>query len=70
MHALGRPSSTDMKLFQHPDFDQAILNAADHFRGRGLRAAVIEKDYFAIEALRIIANTAGDRVIFKGGTSL
>lgn len=35
----------------------------------GLRAAVLEKDYFVTEALRIIA-ASGDRVIFKGGTSL
>jgi predicted nucleotidyltransferase component of viral defense system len=59
-----------MNLFEHPDFDQAVLGAAEHFRGRGLRSAVIEKDYFATEALRIIAETAGDKVIFKGGTSL
>jgi hypothetical protein len=35
-----------------------------------LRPAVIEKDYYVTEALRIIAVTAGDKVIFKGGTSL
>jgi hypothetical protein len=34
-----------MRLHEHPDFDQAILRAADHFRARGLRAAFIEKDY-------------------------
>ena len=38
--------------------------------GRGLRPAVIEKDYYVTEALRIISVTAGDKVIFKGGTSL
>ncbi len=59
-----------MRLFEHPDFDQAILRAEEHFRGRGLRPAVIEKDYYVTEALRIIAETAGDKVIFKGGTSL
>ena len=59
-----------MKLFQHSDFEQAILQAAEHFRGRGLRPAIIEKDYFVTEALRIIASTAGDKAIFKGGTSL
>ena len=36
----------------------------------GLRPAIIEKDYYVTEALRIIAATAGDKVIFKGGTSL
>jgi hypothetical protein len=59
-----------VKLFEHPDFDQVILQAVDYFEGRGLHPAVIEKDYYVIEALRIIAATAGDKVIFKGGTSL
>src|SRR5881394_350561 len=59
-----------MKLFEHPDFEQAIIRAAEHFRTRSLREAIIEKDYFVTEALRIIENTAGDKVIFKGGTSL
>ena len=59
-----------MKLCEHPDFDQAILRAADHFRGSGLRPALIEKDYFVTEALRAIASAADDKVIFKGGTSL
>jgi predicted nucleotidyltransferase component of viral defense system len=59
-----------VKLFEHPDFEQAILQAAEHFRGQGLRPAIIEKDYYVTEALRIIAVTAADKVIFKGGTSL
>jgi len=59
-----------MKLFEYPDFEQAILRAAEHFRPRGLRPAIIEKDYFVTEALRLIATTMGDRVLFKGGTSL
>jgi hypothetical protein len=59
-----------MRLFQHPDFEQAIIRAAEHYRGQGLRPAIIEKDYYVTEALRIIADTAGDKVIFKGGTSL
>jgi hypothetical protein len=58
-----------MKLYEHPDFEQAILRAAGHFRGRGLRPAIVEKDYYATETLRIAAR-AGDRVVFKGGTSL
>jgi hypothetical protein len=32
-----------MKLCEHPDFEQAILQAADHFRDRGFRPALIEK---------------------------
>src|SRR5258708_31887094 len=67
----GRPgSAADVKLFEHPDFEQALLRATEYFRNRRLRPAIIEKDYYVTEALRIIAATAGDKVIFKGGTSL
>jgi hypothetical protein len=66
---MASEGAAPMKLFEHHDFGQAILRAAEHFRSRGLRPAVIEKDYYVTEALRLIA-TAGDKVIFKGGTSL
>lgn len=59
-----------MRLFEHRDFEQAVLQAAEYFRGRGLRPAIIEKDYYVTEALRLVAATAGDKIIFKGGTSL
>jgi hypothetical protein len=59
-----------MRLFEHPDFEQAILRASEHFSRQGLRPAIIEKDYFVTEALRVIATTATDKIIFKGGTSL
>jgi len=59
-----------MRLCEHPEFAQAILAAERHFRDRGLRAAVIEKDYYVTETLRMIAAAAPGRVIFKGGTSL
>jgi len=59
-----------LKLFEHPDFEQAILQATEHFRERKLRPAIIEKDYYVTEALRAIATTSGGKVIFKGGTSL
>ncbi|NNM85883.1 MAG: nucleotidyl transferase AbiEii/AbiGii toxin family protein [Phycisphaerales bacterium] len=59
-----------MKLFEHPDFQQAVLRTAQHFQRRNLRPAMIEKDYFVTEVLRLIAATMGDKVIFKGGTSL
>jgi hypothetical protein len=59
-----------MYLFEHPDFDQAILAAEAHFSGLGLRAAMIEKDYYVTEALRALAAAAGQTIIFKGGTSL
>jgi len=58
-----------VKLFEHPDFEQSILRAAEHFRARGLRPAIIEKDYYVTGALQIVA-ASGDKVIFKGGTSL
>jgi hypothetical protein len=59
-----------LRLFEHRDFDQAVLQAAEHFGPQGLRPALIEKDYYVTEALRIIAGAVGDKVIFKGGTSL
>lgn len=59
-----------MKLFQHDDFEQLALRAADHFGSAGLSPAAIEKDYFVTEALRLIAGAYGNQVIFKGGTSL
>lgn len=60
-----------MRLFEHPDFEQAILEAAEYFRERGLRPAIIEKDYYVTEALRAIAvSNINDIIIFKGGTSL
>jgi hypothetical protein len=59
-----------MKVFQHRDFEQAILGAEQHFHARKLRPAIIEKDYYVTVALRIIAAAAPDKIIFKGGTSL
>ena len=59
-----------MKLFEHKDFEQAILGAEQHFAARKLRPAIIEKDYYVTEALRIIAAAPPDKIIFKGGTSL
>jgi hypothetical protein len=59
-----------VKLFEHQDFEQAVIRAAEFFRSRGLRPAIIEKDYYVTEALRIIEQEAGGKVIFKGGTSL
>lgn len=59
-----------MKLFELPEFEQAVLAAEVHFRAQGLRAAVIEKDYFVTEALRLVSKAAADKAIFKGGTSL
>jgi hypothetical protein len=44
-----------MRPCKHPDFEQAILQASDHFQDRSLRPAIIEKDYYGTEALRIVA---------------
>jgi hypothetical protein len=66
----GKRKAPAMRLCEHPDFEQAILRTSEHFKDRGLRPAIIEKDYFVTEALRIIANSYENRVIFKGGTSL
>lgn len=66
----SQETSLNVKLFEHSDFEQAILRAAEHFRNQRLRPAIVEKDYYVTEALRVIAATAGEKVIFKGGTSL
>lgn len=59
-----------MRLFEHPDFSQLMIQAARHFKDQGLREALIEKDYYITEALRSIATAYPDKIIFKGGTSL
>lgn len=56
-----------MRLFEHPDFDQAILQAASHL---GVSEQFVEKDYYVTEILRVIAVELGEKAIFKGGTSL
>ncbi|MGC1164631.1 MAG: nucleotidyl transferase AbiEii/AbiGii toxin family protein [Solirubrobacterales bacterium] len=56
-----------MRLFEHEDFEQAILRAAEH---HGLSEQFVEKDYYITEILRIVSIQLGERVIFKGGTSL
>jgi hypothetical protein len=58
-----------VKLFESPDFYDAIVAAAGHFTGSGLTEQLIEKDYYVTEALRIIA-AQWPQVVFKGGTSL
>ncbi|MBS1676005.1 MAG: nucleotidyl transferase AbiEii/AbiGii toxin family protein [Actinobacteria bacterium] len=56
-----------MRLFEHPDFEQAMLRAAEH---HGLSEQFIEKDYYITEILRICVGELGEKVVFKGGTSL
>ena len=56
-----------MRLFEHDEFEQAMLRAAEHFAAS---EQFIEKDYYVTEILRIVAERLGDKVMFKGGTSL
>jgi predicted nucleotidyltransferase component of viral defense system len=56
-----------VRLFEHPDFEQALLRASAH---HGLGEQFVEKDYYVTEILRIVATGFGDKVMFKGGTSL
>lgn len=48
-----------MRLCEHPEFQQSILAAERHFQSRGLRAAIIEKDYYVTETLRCVAQLCG-----------
>ncbi len=56
-----------MRLFEHADFEQAMLRAAEQSQ---VSEQFVEKDYYVTEILRIIAARLGDRAMFKGGTSL
>ena len=67
----GKPRSVAAReTIRTSGFRAGRTGGGRHFTSRGLRPAIIEKDYYVTEVLRIIANTAGDKVIFKGGTSL
>jgi hypothetical protein len=59
--------ASQVRLFEHAEFEQAMLRAAEHF---GVNEQFIEKDYYVTEILRIVAHSLGDRAMFKGGTSL
>jgi hypothetical protein len=56
-----------VRLFEHDEFEQAMLRAAEHFT---VSEQFIEKDYYVTEILRIVAERLGDKAMFKGGTSL
>jgi hypothetical protein len=62
--------ASKMRLSEHPDFGQAIIATRAHLGEFGLTEQLIEKDYYVTEALRAAVALLGDRVIFKGGTSL
>ncbi len=34
-----------MKRFEHPDFEPAVIRAANHFHRQGPRPAIIKKHY-------------------------
>jgi hypothetical protein len=56
-----------VKLCEHPDFAALLVAAA---QTTGLNEQFIEKDYYVTEVLRTVADNYGEKVIFKGGTSL
>lgn len=53
-----------MRLYEHEDFEQAMLRAAEH---HGLSEQFVEKDYYITEILRIVVAELEEKVIFKGG---
>lgn len=57
----------EVRLFEHEDFEAAITAAA---AAREVDEPFVEKDYYITEILRLVSENYGDRVIFKGGTSL
>lgn len=62
-----------MRLFEHADFGPIVTATTEWLQGRGLvriNEQIVEKDYYVTEVLRIVAREFGDRVLFKGGTSL
>ncbi|VXD16908.1 conserved hypothetical protein [Planktothrix paucivesiculata PCC 9631] len=67
---MPRSGKQTVKLFEHPDFHDAVIAARGHFAHLGLTEQFIEKDYYVTEALRIVATRWPSQVIFKGGTSL
>jgi hypothetical protein len=54
-------------LHQRDDFADLLTIVGESI---GAGAAIVEKDYWVTEALRVIADAFGDGVVFKGGTSL
>lgn len=55
-------------LFERSDFAELVEMVA---ASTGIpNAAIVEKDYYVTEALRLMCQHFGDVVIFKGGTSL
>lgn len=59
--------ASGVKLFEHPEFEQAMVRAAGRF---GVNEQFVEKDYYVTDILRIVAERLGEEAMFKGGTSL
>jgi predicted nucleotidyltransferase component of viral defense system len=55
-------------LYQRHDFWELVERAAEYHQIPN--PAIVEKDYFVTEALRLVAGRFGEQIIFKGGTSL
>jgi hypothetical protein len=56
-----------VKLCEHPEFAALLVAAA---QATDLNEQFVEKDYYVTEVLRIVVGAYGEKVIFKGGTSL
>lgn len=54
-------------LHARPDFADLLTTVGE---ATGAGAALVEKDYWVTEALRVVATHFGEGVVFKGGTSL
>ena len=55
-------------LYERDDFAELVEGAAEFHAIQN--PAIIEKDYYVTEALRLIGQRYGDQILFKGGTSL
>jgi len=47
-----------VRLFDHPDFEQAMLQAAER---HGVSEQFVEKDYYVTEILRVLVDHLGDK---------
>lgn len=56
-----------MRLCEHDDFQAAVTATSQAI---DVPEPFVEKDYYITEILRILSAEYGDKVIFKGGTSL
>ena len=54
-------------LHERSDFTELLTQVGE---SSGAGAGIVEKDYWVTEALRVIADSFFDGVVFKGGTSL